>query len=82
MIGSRLVYGDQVRGESVAEFAEAVAAGERTMSEGIESMRAPREMERAIQQYFGRLKAKAAQQAGQTPPATSPDAKKPAEPNK
>jgi hypothetical protein len=59
VIGSRLVYGEQVKGEALAEFGEAVSAGEQTMSEGIEGMRVPRELEGAVKQYFGRLKSKA-----------------------
>jgi hypothetical protein len=59
VIGSRLVYGDQIRGESVAEFGEAVASAEDTAAEGIDSMRVPREMEAAVKNYFGTLKKKA-----------------------
>jgi hypothetical protein len=60
MIGSRLVYGDQVKGESKAQFTQAVEAGEKAMAEGLENQRIPREMENAVKKYFGNLKNKAA----------------------
>lgn len=58
IIGSRLVYGEQVRGESRAEFAEAVAAGERIAADAIESNEIPREFERVVKHYFGNLRAR------------------------
>jgi hypothetical protein len=61
IISSRLVQGDQIKGESVAEFSEAVEQGEVTAAEGIDSMRIPREMEGAVKTYFGNLKKKAEQ---------------------
>jgi hypothetical protein len=71
MIGSRLVYGDQVKGESKAQFSQAVEAGEKAVAEGLESQRIPREMENAVKKYFGNLKNKAA-----TPqPAPTPEKK-------
>lgn len=71
IIGSRLVYGDQVRGESVAEFGEVVAAAETTAAEGIDTMRVPREMEAAVKNYFGTLKKKAdGAKSGSQPTAT------------
>jgi hypothetical protein len=79
IIGSRLVFGDQVRGESVAEFGEVVAAAEETAAEGIDTMRVPREMEAAVKNYFGSLKQKAdGAKSGSQPTAPA----KPAEPAK
>ncbi len=64
-IGSTLVFGDQVRGESVAAFEGAVDAGRAEAAEAIETKRIPREYERAVQHYFGRLEARAkAKRAG------------------
>ncbi len=61
IIGSRLVYGEQVKGEAIAEFADAIASGEQTAAEGIEGMKVPKELEGAVKQYFGRLKDKVEQ---------------------
>ncbi len=58
IIGSRLVYGEQVKGEALAEFSQAVSSAEQSVSEGIEGMRVPRELEGAVKTYFGRLKSK------------------------
>ena len=72
IISSRLVQGDQIRGESVAEFSEAIEQGEATAAEGIDSMRIPREMEGAVKTYFGNLKKKAEQAKPATNPAPVP----------
>ena len=60
IIGTRLVYGEQVRGESAAEFAEAVEAAKGTAAEALETMRVPREYQDAVRSYFGTLEKKAA----------------------
>lgn len=73
VISSRLVQGDQIKGESVAEFSEAVVEGEKTAAEGIDSVRIPREMEGAVKTYFGNLRKKA-DEAGK--PAEKKDEKK------
>lgn len=72
-IGSRLVYGEQVRGESVAEFSEAVASGTSSASKAIDAMQVPREYHSAVKHYFGRLEARAKPQ---------PPEQRPAEPKK
>jgi RNA polymerase-binding transcription factor DksA len=59
VIGSSLVFGSQVRGESVAQFESAVGQGRAEAAEAIETRRIPREYERAVQHYFGRLEARA-----------------------
>ncbi len=74
VISSRLVQGDQIKGESVAEFSDAVEQGEKTAAEGIDSVRIPREMEGAVKTYFGNLKKKADQAGGK--PADKPEPKK------
>lgn len=58
IIGSRLVYGEQVRGESVAGFGEAVEAASREATEAIEAMQVRREHQNAVKHYFGRLDAR------------------------
>jgi hypothetical protein len=73
IIGSRLVQGEQVRGESAAEFAQAAEAGAKAATEAINSDAVPREMHDAVKHYFGRLERRA-KQSGAGAPA------KPAEP--
>lgn len=80
IIGSRLVYGDQVRGESVAEFASAVDAAEKTAAESINHQEIRRELQESVKQYFSTLTAKAkenqkAKDGTSTPPPPSKDAK-------
>lgn len=58
IIGSTLVYESQVRGESRAAFAAAARSATASASDAIESMRVPREYERAVMRYFGALEAK------------------------
>lgn len=60
IIGTRLVYGEQVRGESQAEFASAVESAKGEAAEALETMRVPREYQKAVQSYFGTLEKKAA----------------------
>ncbi|HEX8877058.1 MAG TPA: hypothetical protein VF777_09940, partial [Phycisphaerales bacterium] len=60
IIGTRLVYGEQVRGESQAEFASAVETAKGEAAEALETMRVPREYQKAVQSYFGTLEKKAA----------------------
>lgn len=69
VIGSRLVYGEQVKGEAIAEFSEAIASGEQSAAEGIEGMKVPKELEGAVKQYFGRLKDKVDQSKKDAKPA-------------
>lgn len=65
IIGSRLVAGDQVRGESQAEYSAAVEASSKAATEAIENMQVQKELQNTVKHYFGRLEAKAkAQQAG------------------
>ncbi|MEC9374234.1 MAG: hypothetical protein VYC34_10340 [Planctomycetota bacterium] len=59
IIGSRLVQeGGLVRGESQAEFTEAVAGGASAMAEAIENNAIPREHHDAVKRYFGRLESR------------------------
>ncbi len=66
-IGSTMVFGDQVRGESAARFEGAVGAGRAEAAEAIETKRIPREYEKAVQHYFGRLEARAKAKRGDAP---------------
>ncbi len=75
VIGTRVVTGPQVRGESVAEFAAAVEAGEQEAMEGMDQNQIPREMQDAVKHYFGTLGAKA-----KATPVVDPEPKAPAAP--
>ncbi|MBL9030397.1 MAG: hypothetical protein JNM80_01645 [Phycisphaerae bacterium] len=66
IVGSRLVYGDQVRGESVREFSQVVEAGSKAATEAVETMQVRRELHGVVKHYFGRLEARARDQK-QTP---------------
>jgi hypothetical protein len=80
IIGSRLVYGDQVRGESQAEYTEAVEASSKAATEAIENMQVQKELQGTVKHYFGRLEAKA--KAQQAAPAEKKDEPKKEEPKK
>jgi len=58
IIGTRLVYGQQVKGESKAEFSDAVAASSAAAAEAVESQQVPRELHNAVKHYFGTLEGK------------------------
>jgi hypothetical protein len=72
IIGSRLVQGDQVRGEAVAEFQEAVESASKASTEAIEGMTVPRELQDSVKHYFGRLEARV---KAQQPKAEAPGGK-------
>lgn len=57
-IGTRLVYGEQVKGESRAEFVSVVEAATAAATESIESGQVPREHQNAVKHYFGTMKKK------------------------
>jgi hypothetical protein len=60
-VGTRLIEGDSIRGESRAQFAAVVARGEQAATEAIENNTLPREYHNAVKNYFGRLQQKASQ---------------------
>ncbi len=66
IIARRLVNDTQVRGESRAEFAEAVEAGEATAAEAIDNKAIPREFHDAVKRYFGNLERKGVEEAENT----------------
>ncbi len=55
IIGTRLVQGDQVKGDSLAEFGAAADAAERAAAEAIDNQLVPRELQGSVKSYFGRL---------------------------
>ncbi len=56
IIASMLVDGPTIRGESRAQFSEAVAAGEQAASDALDAMVVPREYQNAVKAYFGTLR--------------------------
>lgn len=80
IIGSRLVYGEQVKGEARAEFAAVVEAGQQEAAEAIEQMTIPREYHDSVKHYFGNLEKKV-KETKPAAPAAAPAAK-PAEEKK
>lgn len=77
IIGSRLVQGEQIKGESVAEFSDAVTAAEKAATEALTSEQIPPDLHTAVKNYFGRLgdKAKPKITPGEAPsnkPAPTP----------
>jgi hypothetical protein len=58
IIGSTMIQGEQVKGESKAEFAAVADAAEANASEALENNVIPREYHDVVKHYFGRLKAK------------------------
>ncbi len=80
IIGSRLVWGEQIRGESRAEFSDAVQASDKAASEALDTMQVPRQYHGAVKNYFGTLKDKADKNpkpAGDKPADKNPPAQKP-----
>lgn len=78
IVASRLVYGEQIRGESQAEFADAVSSSAQAAAKALENSRVQKELEGPVKHYFGRLQEKA--RGGSDQPAPSQPA--PAEPKK
>ncbi len=56
IIASMLVEGATIRGESRAQFTEAVVAGEQAASDALDAMIVPREYQHAVKAYFGTLR--------------------------
>ncbi len=73
IIGSRLVQGEQVRGESVAEYEAAVTSAQQNASKALETMTVRKELQGAVKHYFGRLEAKA--KPSEAPPKGDGDKK-------
>ncbi|HED54845.1 MAG TPA: hypothetical protein ENJ00_11700 [Phycisphaerales bacterium] len=56
IIGTRMVYEGQIRGESRAEFAMSAKSAAHNAEDAIESMRVPRAYEGAVMHFFGAMK--------------------------
>lgn len=82
IISSRLVYGEQVKGESLAQFSDAVESGEKAATDAIESKQIPREYHDAVKHYFGTLGKKTGRKPAAAPSQVPPKPtdKPPAEP--
>jgi len=79
VIATMVDYGEQIRGESVQAFRQAVASGSSSAAEAIETMAVPREYHGALKYYFGTMEQKAGPAPTPaappaTPPAPAPDA--------
>jgi len=74
IIGSRLVYGEAVKGEATSEFSTVVEASSREAAEAMDSMQIPREYHDAVKHYFGRLQEKVKKE-GAPAGAAKPDGK-------
>lgn len=73
IIGSRLVYGEQVKGESRAQFEAVVEASEKEAAEALDTMQIPREYHDAVKHYFGTLQDKVKKDKPAAPaPAAGP----------
>lgn len=75
IIGTRLVYGQQVKGDSVAEFAEVVESSSNAAAEALETQQVPREYHDAVKHYFGTLQEKVKKEKAPDAPKPAGDAK-------
>ncbi len=67
IVAERLVYGELVKGESVAQFSSAVQAASTGVAEAIEENVVPVEWQESLQTYFGRLQKRAEVVQGTAP---------------
>ncbi|MEO1007713.1 MAG: hypothetical protein AAFX79_04055 [Planctomycetota bacterium] len=70
IVGQRLVYGDQIIGETRAQFSAAVEAAASGVAEAVEENVVPIEYQESLQAYFGRLQRQAEVVEGQAPPVS------------
>ncbi|MCW5764664.1 MAG: hypothetical protein KIT68_01645 [Phycisphaeraceae bacterium] len=68
-IGTTFVQGDQIKGESKAQFRQTTEAAAQQATEALESAAIPREYHDVIKHYFGRIKARGAGEAPGGAPA-------------
>lgn len=78
IVGTRLVEGESIKGESTAQYATVVSKAEQGAAEAIENNQIPAEYRKAVQNYFGNLKGKAKGSASDAKPSDA----KPAAPAK
>lgn len=69
-IGTTYIQGEQVRGESKAEFVGVVQEASQQATEAMESNTIPREYHESVKAFFGRLSKKVQAQPGAAPTAT------------
>jgi hypothetical protein len=69
IIGSRTIYGEQVKGSSSAEFAEAVESSVKSVTESMEGNLIPREHHKVVKHYFGHLEEQVAAKKADGKPA-------------
>lgn len=79
-IGTTLIEGESIKGESTAKFQSAVEAASQQANEAMETNAIPREYHEAIKHYFGRLAAKTKAQGGQPAPGTGATTTQPVAP--
>jgi len=77
MIGTMLVQGEQVKGESRAQMIETTEAAAQQATEALEANQVPRELQDPIKRYFGRLAAKVKGEEKPADPAPAKPAQKP-----
>ncbi|MEK6703620.1 MAG: hypothetical protein AABZ53_15270 [Planctomycetota bacterium] len=77
IIGKQYIKGEQMVGESVAEFTEAVEASKKNAAEALSNGEVPPELRATVRKYFGRLEevAKANAKSQPKPEATPPAGK-------
>jgi cytochrome c556 len=68
IIGKQYVRGEQIVGESSAEFTQAVESSGKVAAEALSNGEVPPELRKTVQSYFGALK-KQAEKTGETKPA-------------
>lgn len=66
IIGSRYVFGEQIKGEARAEFEAQVAIAADAAAEDIKTMNVPPELRGSVQHYFGRLQERVKAQRGES----------------
>lgn len=76
IIGKQYVKGEQVVGESSAEFVQAVEASDKTAQEALSNGEVPPELRKTVQSYFGALKQKAKASEPAAPEKAAEPAKK------
>lgn len=78
MIGTMLVQGEQIKGESRQQFTAMAAAAEQQATEAMNNNQVPREYQEVVKKYFSTMTTKAkAPEGGVTPTAPTPAGAKP-----
>ena len=79
MIGTMLVQGEQIKGESRQQFREMAAAAEQQATESINNNQIPRELQKLVKDYFSTMKSGSGGEKPAAPAAPAPAGEKPAE---